>query len=229
MNTHINFTNLFEGDLLRPNGSNFIEWYGRLRSSLKRSGAFFTIIESLGPKPDDDAHEVEEDAFRDRQDYYTLAESSMLSSMEPKIRDWFYTTESNLMIKDLNRHFESHVRLMAYDHLNEFHALKMEEHMSVGLHIAKMHGTHMHPILEFDHEIPDPLSNGAVLCSLPPSYRSFVKDFVMGGELVTFHELVARVRSLKLDCIQGEIIDPTDICDIQCYKCFINTYAVFEV
>jgi hypothetical protein len=104
----------------------------------------------------------------------------------------------------------------------------MEEHKSVGLHLAKMHGIHRHLILEFDHDIPDPLANGVVLRSLPPSYRSFVEDFVMGGESVTFHELVARVRSLKVDCIQEEIIDPTGICDIQCYKFFINTYAVLK-
>jgi hypothetical protein len=186
------------------------------------------IVEPLGLGPDDNADEVEEDAFRDRWDYYTLAESVILSSMEPEMRDWFYTTESNLMIKDLKRHFESQVRLMVYDHLDEFYALKMEEHTSVGLHLAKMHGIHRHLILEFEHEIPDPLANGVVLRSLPPSYRSFVEDFVMGGESVTFHELVGRVRSLKVDCIQGEIIDPTGICDIQCYKYFINTYAVFE-
>jgi hypothetical protein len=98
----------------------------------------------------------------------------------------------------------------------------MEDHTSVGLHLAKMHGIHRHLILEFDLEIPDPLANGAVLCSLPPSYKNFVKDFVMGGESVTFHELVARVRTLKVESIQGEIIDPTGIYDIQCYKCFIN-------
>jgi hypothetical protein len=71
-------------------------------------------------------------------------------------------------------------------------------------------------------------ANGAVLRSLPPSYRSFIEDFVMGGESFTLHELVARVRSLKVDCIQGEIIDPTGICDIQCYKYFINTYIVLK-
>jgi hypothetical protein len=202
---------MFEVELLKPDGSNFIDWYQCLRSLLKQSNAFFTIIEPLGLGPDDDADEVEEDAFRDRWDYYTLAESIILSSMEPKMRDWFYTTESNLMIKDLKRHFESQVRLMVYDHLNEFYSFKMEEHKIVGLHLAKMHVIHRHLILEFDHEIPDPLANGAVLRSLPPSYRSFVEDFVMGGELVTFHELVARVRSLKVDCIQGEIIDPTGI------------------
>jgi hypothetical protein len=83
----------------------------------------------------------------------------------------------------------------------------MEEHTSVGLHLARMHGIHRHLILEFDHEIPDPIANGAVLHSLPPSYRSLIKEFVMEGEMLTFHELVARVRSLKVDCIQGEIIN----------------------
>jgi hypothetical protein len=83
----------------------------------------------------------------------------------------------------------------------------MEDHTSVGLHLAKMHGIHRHLILEFDLEIPDPLANGVVLCSLPPSYRNFVEDFVMGGESVTFRELVARVRTLKVESIQGEIID----------------------
>jgi hypothetical protein len=100
---------------------------------------------------------------------------------------------------------------MIYDRLDEFHALKMEEHTSVDLHLGMMHRIHRHLILEFDYEIPEPVANGAVLRSLPPSYRSFVKEFVMGGELVTFHELVGRVRSLKVDCIQGEITDPIGI------------------
>jgi hypothetical protein len=175
---------------------------------------FFTIIEPLGPELDDDADEAGDDAFCDRWDYYTTTESVILSSIEPEMRDWFYTIESNLMIGDLKNHFPSHVRLMIYDHLDEFQALKMEEPTSVGLHLARMHGIHRHLILEFDHEIPDPIANGPVLRSLPPRYRSFVKEFVMGGEMVTCHELVARVRSLKVDCIQGVIINPTGICDI---------------
>jgi hypothetical protein len=37
-----------------------------------------------------------------------------------------------------------------------------------------MHGIHRRLILEFDHEMVDPLANGAVLRSLPPCYRRFV-------------------------------------------------------
>jgi hypothetical protein len=200
---------LLEGEPLKPDGSNYIDWYERLRISLKRSGAFFMIIEPLGPEPDDDTDEYEDDTFCDRQDYYNLIEIVILSSMETEMRDWFYTTESNSMIGDLKHHFPSHVRLMIYDRLDEFHALKMEKHTSVDLHPGMMHRIHRQLILEFDHEIPDPIANDAVLRLLPPSYRSFVKEFVMRDEMVTFHELVARVRSLKVDCVQGEIIDPT--------------------
>jgi hypothetical protein len=69
------------------------------------------------------------------------------------MRGWFYTTEPNLVIRHLKHHFEPQVRLMVYDRLNQLYALKMEEYMSVGLHLAKMHGIHRHLILEFDHEI----------------------------------------------------------------------------
>jgi hypothetical protein len=89
------------------------------------------VIEPLGPGPDDDVDEVEEGAFRDRQDYYTLAEAAILSSMEPEMRGWFYTMEPNLVIGGLKNHFESQVWLMVYDHLNEFYALKMKENTSV--------------------------------------------------------------------------------------------------
>jgi hypothetical protein len=64
-----------------------------------------------------------------------------------------------------------------YDCLNEFYSLKMEEHTSVGIHLANMHGIHMHLILDFDHEIPDRLANREVLRSLPPSYRRYRREY----------------------------------------------------
>jgi hypothetical protein len=48
MNVLINFTALLEGELLKPDGSNYIDWYECLRVSLKQYGAFFMIIEPLG-------------------------------------------------------------------------------------------------------------------------------------------------------------------------------------
>jgi hypothetical protein len=87
MNVHINFKALLEGEPLKPDGSNYIDWYEHLRILLKRSSAFFMIIEPLGPEPDDDADEYEDDRFRDRWDYYNQTEAAILSTMEPEMRN----------------------------------------------------------------------------------------------------------------------------------------------
>jgi hypothetical protein len=77
---------------------------------------------------------------------------------------------------------------MAHDCLDEFPSLKMEEHTIVGIHLVKMHRIQRRLVIELGFEITDASSNSVVLRSLPPSYRRFVEDFVMGSESVTFHE-----------------------------------------
>jgi hypothetical protein len=126
MNVHVDFTPLFNGEILKPNGTNFINWYQRLRNSLMKSNALFTIIEPLGPRPDIDADEVEENVFRDRREYYILTEVAIINTIETEMRSWFYNTDSDAVIGDLKKHFEPQLHLMVYDCLNEFYSLKME-------------------------------------------------------------------------------------------------------
>jgi hypothetical protein len=61
MNAHINFMPLFDKEPLRPDGTNFIDWYQRLRNTLLRSNALFMIVEPLGPRPGIDMDQAEED------------------------------------------------------------------------------------------------------------------------------------------------------------------------
>jgi hypothetical protein len=101
-------------------------------------------------------------------------------------------------------------------------------HTSVEIHLRKMHGIHRCLTIELGYEMTDALANSAVLRSFPPSNRDFVKRFVKKGEAVTFHQLLVRFRTLKVEPIEGEIVDPSGIFDIPCYKCFINIYYSFE-
>jgi hypothetical protein len=41
----------------------------------------------------------------------------------------------------------------------------------------------------------------------------------MEGETVIFQQFMARVRT-KVEHVEGEIVDPRGICDLQSYKCF---------
>ena len=48
-----------EGERLRVDGSNFIDWYLRLRTSLKRANILFTIEMHVEEHPDDDVGDQE--------------------------------------------------------------------------------------------------------------------------------------------------------------------------
>ena len=54
-----------------------------------------------------------------------------------------------------------------------------------------------------------------ILRSLPPSYKSFVESYVMGGESVELPEFLEMVRNVQVEPIEGEIVDETGIFDIQ--------------
>ena len=38
----------------------------------------------------------------------------------------------------------------------------------------------------WDYEMTDDLAIDGVLCLLPPSFKNYVKDYVMGGDSITF-------------------------------------------
>ena len=45
-------SSFMEGERLRVDGSNFVEWYFRLRTSLKRANVWFTIEVHMEDHPD---------------------------------------------------------------------------------------------------------------------------------------------------------------------------------
>ena len=69
-----------------------------------------------------------------------------------------------------------------------------------------------------------PFAITGVLRSLPPSYKDFVHGYVARGESFTFHEFVAKLRSVKVEPIAGEIIDGEGIYDIP----VVNVYSLIQ-
>jgi hypothetical protein len=67
------------------------------------------------------------------------------------------------------------------------------------------------------------------LQSLSPSYSAFVEGYVMVRNNDNFHQCLRQLKSLKVERPAEMIIKPKGIYDTQCYKCFINTYAVLKV
>jgi hypothetical protein len=118
---------------------------------------------------------------------------------------------------------------MRHECLDEFLSCKKEEHGCVELHLVKMIRIHRRLTIELEFDLSDDIAKSVVLRSLPPSYKSFVKRFLRKAELVNLHQLMPRSRLHEIIPSHVEIIDLIGICDIQCYKCFINTYAILKV
>jgi hypothetical protein len=118
---------------------------------------------------------------------------------------------------------------MGHECLDDFLSCKMEEHGCVGLHLAKMLSIHRRLTVELGFDLSDDIAKSVVLCSLPPSYKGFVRRFLRKAESANFHQLLARTSLHETIPTDVEIIDLTGICNIQYYKCFINTYAVLIV
>jgi hypothetical protein len=107
-----------------------------------------------------------------------MAQTAFYGMMDPKMRGFWEITDSNEIISDLNEILEPEICLMRHERLDEFLSCKMKEHDYVGLHLAKMHMIHKRLPVELEYKMMDDLTKSVVLCSLPPSYRSFVKRFV---------------------------------------------------
>jgi hypothetical protein len=82
---------------------------------------------------------------------------------------------------------------------------------------------------EFECEITDEIRKDVLLQSLPPSYSAFVEGYVMSKNNDNFHQCLRQLKFLKVERATEKVVKPTGICDIQCYKCFINIYVVLKV
>ena len=112
------------------------------------------------------------------------------------------------MVLELKALFASQVNLMKHDWMNKFFSQMMEENTCLQSHLAIMHRIHACLTVDLDYWMTDALAISVVLRSLPPSYALVVEGYVMRGESLTFNEFLAQLRTVNVEPIAGEVIDP---------------------
>ena len=128
---------------LKNDGSNFIDWYQRLRDVLISNDLLYVIQELLGDGPGDSASEDDDDDdYRTRRDLFIIVQRAMLYSMDPELWVRFSNTNAYDMVDALKALFISQVRVMKYECLDEFLSTKMEENTCLESHLANMHRIH---------------------------------------------------------------------------------------
>jgi hypothetical protein len=168
------------------------------------------------------------DANIDNYDEYHV-HTMMVASMEPHIHAHYQNHNPFAMVGALKTFFAPQVRRMSYECLSEFLTTKMEENTCFEIHLTNMHRVHRRLIDELNYLMTDELTIDVVFLSHSPSYKEFIKSYVITGyDDITFYQCIVQLKHLKVDPIAGEVIDLAGIFDIQCYKYFINTYCSFK-
>ena len=136
---------------LKVDGSNFIDWYQRLRGILYVNDVLHVIQEPLGDAPDDSASEEEYEEYSTRRTLFIVVQCTMLYSMELELRVCFKNTNTYDMTDELKALFISQVKVAQYECLDEFLSMKIEENTCLDSHLAKMHGIHKRLVDVFDY------------------------------------------------------------------------------
>ena len=74
-----------------------------------------------------------------------------------------------------------------------------------------MHEIHHRLVLFRDYLMTDEFAIDGVLRSLPPNFKNYVRDYVMGRDPITFCEFVSLLRHVKVEPIAGEVVNAEGI------------------
>ena len=103
------------------------------------------------------------------------------------------------IVDELKDRFIAQVRIARFECLNEFLSTKMEENTFLEQHLRKMHKMYYTLVDVWDYGMTGDLAIDGVLRSLPPSFKNYVRDYVMGRDSITFCEIVSRLRHVKVE------------------------------
>jgi hypothetical protein len=197
-------------------GSNFPDWYQRLRTVLMQNNMLPMIDEPLEEAPRDNANIDDYDDYHDNRDNTVAVLTMMSSSMEPQMKERYQNLNPYVMVDVLKSLFAPQVRLISFECLREFLSTKMEENTCLVSHLINMHRIHRRLTNDLDCLMTDELTIDVVMLLLPTSYKEFIDSYVkIGDDQITFHQFIMQLRHLKLDPIAEEFINNACICDIQ--------------
>ena len=84
------------------------------------------------------------------------------------------------IVHELKSRFIAKVRIARFECLDEFLSTKMGENSCLEQHLRKMHRIYYTLVDIWNHEMTDEMTIDGMSRSLPPIYKNYVRDYVMG-------------------------------------------------
>src|SRR4051812_2918461 len=117
---HRELYSFVSGEKLKVDGSNFVDWYLRLRTLLKRANILFVIEESVGEPPGNNMDEKVMLDYHNRRRTYSIAKSVLEVCIPQVLRDQFEETDTFNTIDILKSMFMHQFRVARFELENKF-------------------------------------------------------------------------------------------------------------
>ena len=115
------------------------------------------------------------------------------------------------IVNELKSRFIAQVRVARFEVLDDFLSTKMEENTCLEQHLRKMHRLYFTLVDFWNYEMTEKLAIDGVLRSLRPSFKNYVRDYVLRGASITFCEFVSQLRHVIVEPIAGEVVNAEGI------------------
>src|SRR5664279_4750649 len=185
-----------EKEKLQEYGTNFANWYRRVKIVLKGNGKDYVLEATLGDTPDVNATD-EVEKFQTRSSDYTIVQNTILAAMEPGLQRKFENWGPYETIVELQSMFMKQVRPERFALTQALLSCKMEEGSPVIDHVWKMHG-YVLRLEALDAPWSTELFIDLILTSLPPSFDDFVADYNVHGMNETLPEFFTMLRVYEM-------------------------------
>src|SRR3954463_15856307 len=111
---HRDLYSFVRGERLKVDGSNFVDWYLRLRTVLKRENILFVIEEPVGEPPGNNMDEKVMLDYHNRRRTYSISKSVLEVCIPQVLCDQFKETSAYDMIDTLKSMFMHQFRVARF-------------------------------------------------------------------------------------------------------------------
>ena len=136
----INFNAFLEKENLKNNGSNFADWFRKLRIVLNAGNLTYVLDAPLGDPPAVIATDEVKNVFLARKNQYSIVQCAILYGLESELQKRFENHDPHDIVHGIKMIFEAHAEVESYEASKKFFNCKMEEGNSVSEHVLKMSG-----------------------------------------------------------------------------------------
>ena len=170
---------MFLSEELRLDGENFASWYIRLRETLFENDELYVIDEPLEERPDAAVDPEGYLEWYEQETTYLRVQWLVRTFMTFDLGIQFQDLSAIEIVNELKSRFIAQVRVARFEVLDEFLSTKMEENTCLDQHLGKMHRLYYALVDVWNYEMTDKLAIDGLFRSLPPSYKNYIRDFVM--------------------------------------------------